>query len=181
MAPPTQPSVPWDVIMKKVTKPARAPGTYWFAMTQRYRQTGWMTPADFNTAKGDLYNPYGDPATQQPSYKETFLSDAIEIRADAPWDSVEVRVGRDTQPRPEYFQATSTAQHGRPFPIAPQSYHAFYVSHNRGRSWQLFATHAPSFDGPYAFSVQPQPVAPSAPVPRSSVRPFRVKTFTDLT
>lgn len=163
MVPPLKPSVPWDVdVSQGPGAPLLPPGRYWFAMTQRHQQTGWGAPSQ--VARDIPYNPYSDPhamaARVQPdpvtfvglppeNYKESFLSDVIEINTRVPWNVARVHVGRDTQPRPDYWMATPSAQHGQPFPIAPQIYHAFYVSSNNGLTWKLYATHKASLAGPY--------------------------------
>lgn len=167
MTPPLTPSVAWDVLIdrKAPSKTLMKPGHYWFAMTQRQQQTGWATPAQ--VAQDVPYNPYSDPyavgAKVVPNpitfvgfppelYKESFLSNVIEIDAEHPWNMASVKVGKDHQMRPDYYMTTPEGQHGEPFPISPQIYHAFYISSDLGLTWRLYDTHKSSLAGPYHFS-----------------------------
>lgn len=139
------------------------PGRYWFAMTRRSQQTGWATPAE--VAQDVPYNPYSDPyhvsARVAPdpitfvglppeNYKESALSSVVEIVARDPWSVAQIHVSKNNRMRPEYYQTTSEAQQGRPFPIASQTYDAFYISADRGVTWKLYDSR-PSRNSAYAF------------------------------
>lgn len=169
MVPPLKPSVKFDVTldrhMENPNQKLMHSGTYWFAMTQRQQQTGWATPRE--VAQSHPYNPYSDPyhlaARVHPDpitfvglppekFKESFLSDVIEIRANDAWNIAKVKVGKDYQPRPDYFMTTPAGQNAESFPIAPQIYHAFYVSSDSGMTWKLYSTHRSSLAAPYSFT-----------------------------
>lgn len=142
------------------------PGKYWFAMTQRQQQTGWATPRE--VAQDVSYNPYSDshalaarvapdPITfvglPPENYKESFLSNVIEVVAQDPWNMAKVKVGKDGLSwQPDYWMTTPEGQNAEPFPIAPQIYHAFYVSSDKGMTWKLYATHKSSLAGSYTFA-----------------------------
>ena len=155
MAPPMVPSVAWDISIdrKPGNKTFMKPGRYWFAMTQRQQQTGWATPAQ--VAMDIPYNPYSDPYTMSAkvapdpitfvglppeNYKESFLSDVIEIEARDPWNVANVKVGKDHSAQPDYYMTTPAGQNAEPFPITSQIYYAFYVSSDSGMTWKLYDT-----------------------------------------
>lgn len=166
MAPPQTPSVAWDVSIdrKAGNNTLMKPGTYWFAMTQRQQQTGWATPRE--VAQNIPYNPYSDPYTMSAkvatdpitfirlppeNYKESFLSDVIEIKAHDPWNMATVRLGKDHAARPDYYMTTPAGQNAEPFPIASQTYYAFYISSDSGTTWKLYDTFRTS-EAPSTFS-----------------------------
>ena len=149
------PSVAWDISIDRNlgNKTFMKPGTYWFAMTQRQQQTGWATPAQ--VAMDIPYNPYSDPHTMSAkvapnpitfvglppeNYKESFLSNVIEIKAHDPWNVANVKVGKDHSAQPDYYMTTPAGQNAEPFPIASQIYYAFYVSSDSGMTWKLYDT-----------------------------------------
>lgn len=158
-----RPTAPWDIELEKSDQDVAAlpmkPGCYWFAITRRRQQTGWATPEQ--VAAVPAYNPYSDPyavgarvghppitylGLPPENYKETLPSQVIEIQAHRPWRVARLRLGADEQMRPRYFMSTPEGQNAQPFPIAPQTYYAFYVSEDRGKTWRLFDTRRPSWE-----------------------------------